>query len=104
MKRKLAVFSLFVILMAVFVATIRNAGRRSTGVTQSLIATQDGRMTVLQQPASHYGRCNRRSVQRQTSEAWVGSLAGNVEDVYMEILLKESKALSLPCFDLVPAS
>ena len=50
MKRKLAVFSLFVILMAVFVATIRNAGRRSTGVTQSLIATQDGSMTVLQQP------------------------------------------------------
>jgi len=53
MKRKLAVFGLLVILMAVFVATIRNAGRRSTGVTQSLIATQDGRMTVLQQPGQY---------------------------------------------------
>lgn len=50
MKRKLVLFGLFVILVAVFVAAIRNAERRSTGVTQSLIATQDGRMTVLQQP------------------------------------------------------
>ena len=50
MKRKLLIFGLFVILMAVFLTTVRNAGRRPTGVTQSLIVTQDGRMTVVQQP------------------------------------------------------
>ena len=55
MKSRLVIFGLFVILAlaTAFVAASRNSGRRPTGLTQSLIVTQDGRMTVAQQPGQY---------------------------------------------------
>jgi len=50
MKRKLAVLGLFIFVVTLFVVSIRNASRRVTGTSQSLVVTQDGRVTILPQP------------------------------------------------------
>ena len=50
MKRKLAVLGLFIFVVTLFVVSSRNGSRRVTGTSQSLVVTQDGRVTILPQP------------------------------------------------------
>ena len=50
MKPKLAFLGLFVVVVIVFVVLSRNSSRRANGPGQSLVITQDGRITLQQQP------------------------------------------------------
>jgi len=50
MKRKIAILGLFIFVVTLFVVSSRNGSRRVTGTSQSLVVTQDGRVTILPQP------------------------------------------------------
>ena len=50
MKRKIAILGLFIFVVTLFVVSSRNGSRRVTGTSQSLVVTQDGKVTILPQP------------------------------------------------------
>jgi len=50
MKRKLVILGLFLFVVTIFVISSRNGSKRATGTSQSLVVTQDGKVTLLPQP------------------------------------------------------
>jgi len=50
MKRKLVILGLFLFVVTIFVISSRNSSKRATGTSQSLVVTQDGKVTLLPQP------------------------------------------------------